>query len=75
MSIFSYSGCCVNTQNIKGYTPLHRAAAKGNTDVIRHLLKLGMSEIRIVIQEIFGKKKDKFLNCNVLQMKKILCHI
>ncbi|XP_063419726.1 26S proteasome non-ATPase regulatory subunit 10-like [Mytilus trossulus] len=37
----SQAGCCVNTQNLKGYTPLHRAAAKGNTDVIRHLLKLG----------------------------------
>ncbi|CAC5391732.1 unnamed protein product [Mytilus coruscus] len=37
----SQAGCCVNTQNIKGYTPLHRAAAKGNTDVIRYLLKLG----------------------------------
>lgn len=35
------AGSCVNTQNLNGYTPLHRAAARGNKDVIRCLLKLG----------------------------------
>ncbi|XP_062570233.1 poly [ADP-ribose] polymerase tankyrase-2-like [Saccostrea cucullata] len=35
------SGCDVNKQNQKGYTPLHRAASKGNIPVIKTLLKHG----------------------------------
>ncbi|GAB1600988.1 ankyrin-1 [Argonauta hians] len=34
-------GCDVNKQNYKGYTPLHRAASKGNYKVIKCLLRHG----------------------------------
>jgi len=35
------AGANVNAQNRRGYTPLHRAACKGNVKVIKALLKLG----------------------------------
>ncbi|XP_022310323.2 uncharacterized protein LOC111115775 isoform X1 [Crassostrea virginica] len=35
------AGCDVNQQNQKGYTPLHRAASKGNVPVITCLLRHG----------------------------------
>ncbi|XP_036362253.1 ankyrin-1 isoform X2 [Octopus sinensis] len=34
-------GCDVNRQNNKGYTPLHRAASKGNYKVVKCLLRHG----------------------------------
>lgn len=36
-----YLGCDVNQQNAKGYTPLHRAASKGNLTIISCLLHNG----------------------------------
>ncbi|KAK3580577.1 hypothetical protein CHS0354_002671 [Potamilus streckersoni] len=35
------AGCCINTSNLRGYTPLHRAASKGDLSVIRTLLRYG----------------------------------
>ncbi|XP_045169176.2 ankyrin-3-like isoform X2 [Mercenaria mercenaria] len=35
------SGCDVNSANLAGYTPLHRAAGHGNLNVIQTLLKHG----------------------------------
>lgn len=39
--IMQYLGCDVNQQNAKGYTPLHRAASKGNLTIISCLLHNG----------------------------------
>ncbi|KAK2175392.1 hypothetical protein NP493_732g02037 [Ridgeia piscesae] len=35
------AGCSVNCQNAKGFTPLHRAATRGNVPVINWLLQHG----------------------------------
>ncbi|KAI0218168.1 hypothetical protein LSAT2_030104 [Lamellibrachia satsuma] len=35
------SGCSINCQNAKGFTPLHRAATRGNVPVINWLLQHG----------------------------------
>lgn len=39
--IMQYLECDVNQQNAKGYTPLHRAASKGNLTIISCLLHNG----------------------------------
>ena len=38
------AGCSVNKQNGRGYTPLHRAASKGNLKVIKYLLLQGQHD-------------------------------
>lgn len=35
------TGCDINCQNNKGYTPLHRAASRGDTKIIKCLLRNG----------------------------------
>lgn len=39
--ILLFFGAKANSKDVKGYTPLHKAAIKGNSEVIRELLKNG----------------------------------
>ncbi|KAL8582900.1 hypothetical protein ACOMHN_043493 [Nucella lapillus] len=43
-------GCGVNQRNKRGYTPLHRAASRGNIQIIQFLLRQGHMEAARILK-------------------------